>query len=97
LDTDGTVGQNVDEDGREVETAFHKLRWLGTASSIVASVFLIVGVLQVRVLLICAAGAWLSLSVVSTLLTGARERRKGRNPSVADIERVPRRGPEATA
>jgi hypothetical protein len=88
------VSQNVG-DVREVETVVHKLRWLGTASSIVASIFLIIGVLQVRVLLICAAGAWLSLSAVSTLLTGVRERRKRRDPRVADIGSHAR-GPEAS-
>ena len=77
----------VQEDVRSVEAVLQRLRWVGTVNWIAASVFLVLGVLEVRVMLICAAAAWLLLSIVSTVLT-RQARRLASAPQASCVERT---------
>jgi hypothetical protein len=63
-------GMSVDEHVREAETSEHTLRLINITSSIAALIFLLVGVLELHVLLMCASGVWLLLSTVSAVLAG---------------------------
>jgi hypothetical protein len=67
---------SVEEHVREAEAAARTLRWINLTSSITALMFLIVGVFELHVLLICVAGAWLFMSTVSAVLAG-QERANG--------------------